>query len=124
MKLPSSLITTAKSIAVRHEALTSAILLLSPIAPHICHSLWKTMGNRRRLQMLPGQSWMSQRWCAALSRLVIQVNGKVRGKIQVAADAPKDEVEKLALEDSNVQRFHRGRRPFEKLLWFREDWLI
>ena len=40
--------------------------------------------------------------------MVIQVNGKVRGKIQVAADAPKDEVEKLALEDCNVQRFTEG----------------
>ena len=37
--------------------------------------------------------------------LVIQVNGKVRGKIQVAADAPKETIEKLAIEDSNVQRF-------------------
>jgi leucyl-tRNA synthetase len=40
--------------------------------------------------------------------MVVQVNGKVRGKIQVAADAPKDEVEKLALEDGNVQRFTEG----------------
>jgi leucyl-tRNA synthetase len=40
--------------------------------------------------------------------MVIQVNGKVRGKIQVAADASKDEVEKLALEDGNVQRFTEG----------------
>ena len=59
----------AKSIAVRHEALTSAILLLSPIAPHICHSLWKTMGNRRRYRRCShGQYWMSRRWCAAPSR--------------------------------------------------------
>lgn len=40
--------------------------------------------------------------------LVIQVNGKVRGKIQVAAETPKDEIEKLAIEDSNVQRFTEG----------------
>ena len=40
--------------------------------------------------------------------LVIQVNGKVRGKIQVAAETPKDEIEKLAVEDSNVQRFTEG----------------
>ena len=40
--------------------------------------------------------------------MVVQVNGKVRGKIQVAADASKDEVEKLALEDANVQRFTEG----------------
>ena len=39
---------------------------------------------------------------------MIQVNGKVRGKIQVAAETPKDEIEKLAVEDSNVQRFTEG----------------
>jgi leucyl-tRNA synthetase len=40
--------------------------------------------------------------------MVVQVNGKVRGKIQVAADAAKEAVEALALEDSNVQRFTDG----------------
>ena len=50
--------------------------------------------------------------------MVVQVNGKVRGKIQVAADAPRDEVEKLALEDDNVRRFTEL-SLFEKSLWFR-----
>ena len=40
--------------------------------------------------------------------MVVQVNGKVRGKIEVAADAEKDEIEKRALEDANVQRFTEG----------------
>ena len=94
-----------QSIAVRHEALTSAILLLSPIAPHICHSLWLAMGNQ---QAVADAAWPAVDESALVRssiEMVVQVNGKVRGKIQVAADAAKDEVEKLALEDDNVQRF-------------------
>jgi len=94
-----------QSIAVRHEALTSAILLLSPIAPHICHSLWNTLGNK---ESVADAAWPIVDESALLRssiELVIQVNGKVRGKIQVAADASKDEVEKMALADTNVQRF-------------------
>ena len=94
-----------QSIAVRHEALTSAILLLSPIAPHICHSLWNTLGNK---ESVADAAWPIVDESALLRssiERVIQVNGKVRGKIQVAADASKDEVEKMALADTNVQRF-------------------
>ena len=94
-----------QSIAVRHEALTSAILLLSPIAPHICHCLWLAMGNQ---QAVADAAWPAVDESALVRssiEMVVQVNGKVRGKIQVAADATKDEVEKLALEDDNVQRF-------------------
>jgi leucyl-tRNA synthetase len=94
-----------QSIAVRHEALTSAILLLSPIAPHICHSLWNTLGNK---ESVADADWPTVDESALLRssiELVIQVNGKIRGKIQVAADAPKDEVEKMALADTNVQRY-------------------
>ena len=95
----------AQSIAVRHEALTSAILLLSPIAPHICHSLWHTLGNTEPVAEAAWPIVDESALVRSSIELVIQVNGKVRGKIQVAADASKDEVEKLALADTNVQRF-------------------
>ena len=97
-----------QSIAVRHEALTSAILLLSPIAPHICHRLWMTMGNQEAVANAPWPTLDESALVRSSIEMVIQVNGKVRGKIQVAADAPKDEVEKLALDDGNVQRFTEG----------------
>jgi len=97
-----------QSIAVRHEALTSAILLLSPVAPHICHRLWMTMGNQEAVADAPWPTLDESALVRSSIEMVIQVNGKVRGKIQVAADAPKDEVEKLALADSNVERFTEG----------------
>ena len=97
-----------QSVAVRHEALTSAVLLLSPIAPHICHALWQALGH--------SESVADAKWPAvdekALVRssitLVLQVNGKVRGKIEVAADISKQDIEKIALTDQNVQRFIEG----------------
>ena len=97
-----------QSVAVRHEALTSAVLLLSPIAPHICHALWQALGH--------SESVADAKWPAvdekALVRssitLVLQVNGKVRGKIEVAADISKQDIEKIALADKNVQRFIEG----------------
>ena len=97
-----------QSIAVRHEALTSAVLLLSPIAPHICHSLWHAMGHQGAVADALWPMVDADALVRSSIELVIQVNGKVRGKIQVAADADKDTVEKRALEDSNVQRFLEG----------------
>jgi leucyl-tRNA synthetase len=100
--------TNPQSCAVRHEALSSAVLLLAPVAPHICHSLWFALGNK---QAVADAGW-PQVDKAALVRssieLVVQVNGKVRGRIEVAVDAKADIIEKAALEDANVQRFIEG----------------
>ncbi|MGB2451187.1 MAG: leucine--tRNA ligase [Porticoccaceae bacterium] len=94
--------------AVRHEALSSAVLLLSPIAPHICHSLWHLLGNSDAVANAAWPELDESALVRSSIEMVVQVNGKVRGKIQVAADAPKDRVEAMALEDSNVQRFTEG----------------
>ena len=94
--------------AVVGESLNAVVLMLSPIVPHICHELWAVLGH----DTVP----VDEQWPAvdesALTRdsveLVVQVNGKLRGRISVAADADKDDVEKAALEDGNVQRFVDG----------------
>jgi leucyl-tRNA synthetase len=94
--------------AVRHEALSSAVLLLSPIAPHICHSLWHQLGNTDAVANAAWPELDESALVRSSVEMVVQVNGKVRAKIQVAVDAPKDRVEAMALEDSNVQRFIEG----------------
>ncbi len=91
--------------AVKREALEAVVLMLSPIVPHICHALWQALGHDTAL--------VDQRWPAvdesALSRdlvdIVVQVNGKLRGKISVAADADEQTIIDQALADSNAQRF-------------------
>ena len=97
-----------QSIAVRHEALTCAILLLSPVAPHICHSLWAALGNS---ESVADASWPAVDETALVRTtitLVLQVNGKVRGKIEVSANISKQEIEDIALKDANVLRFIDG----------------
>ena len=97
-----------QSIAVRHEALSSAVLLLSPVAPHICHSLWFALGND---QAVANAAWPRVDKAALVRssiELVVQVNGKVRGRIQAPADAANEVLQALALEDDNVQRFLQG----------------
>ena len=94
--------------AVEREALEAVVLMLSPMTPHICHALWKELGHETAL--------IDRRWPefdeAALEldmiELVVQVNGKLRGRVAVPADASKDDIEKLAIADDNVQRFVDG----------------
>jgi leucyl-tRNA synthetase len=98
----------AQSVAVKHEALISAILLLAPIVPHICHSLWQKMGNQNSIAEA---SWPQVDKSALIQssiELVVQVNGKVRGKIQVAVDESKEEIEQIALNEPNALRFIEG----------------
>ncbi len=91
--------------AVEREALEAVVLMLSPMVPHICHALWEMLGHETSL--------IDQHWPAvdesALSRdlvdIVVQVNGKLRGKISVAADADKETIIEQALADPNAQRF-------------------
>lgn len=95
-------------LAVEREALEAAILLLAPIVPHISHSLWQALGHKS----IP----LNEEWPtldeSALTRstveVVIQVNGKLRGKLDVAIDSPKEQLEADALAQENVQRFLEG----------------
>lgn len=89
------------------EALNSALLMLCPIVPHITDALWR-QGSQTDI--------LEQTWPAidesALGKdeleIVVQVNGKVRAKVVVSADADKETLEKIALENENVQRFIDG----------------
>ncbi len=101
--------------AVMHEACETVVLLLSPIVPHICHELWKALGHQ---DAVVDAAWPQADPAARVQdevQLVVQVNGKVRARIQVPADADRGQVEAAALADANVQRFIEG-RPLRKLI--------
>jgi leucyl-tRNA synthetase len=90
---------------VRHEALVTLVVLLSPIIPHVCQALWEALGGEGLV--------IDQRWPEldeeALIRqtveMVVQVKGRIRGRIQVAVDADDTTVTNAALAEPNVQRF-------------------
>ena len=88
-----------------YEGMGIVLRLLAPVAPHVTHHLWRELGY--------GDEILESEWPtpdeAALKQesvqYVVQVNGKVRAKIQVPADADKQAIEAAALADENVQRF-------------------
>ena len=95
--------------AVRHEALEAMVLLLNPVVPHVSHALWQVLGHPA--SVLEDQAW-PQVDSAALVRdsltLAVQVNGKLRGTIEVAANASKEEAEALARAHPQVAAFLEG----------------
>jgi leucyl-tRNA synthetase len=95
--------------AVIREVANAVVILISPIAPHISQQLWQELGNR---DLAIDAAWPSVDESALVKtsiEIVVQVGGKVRAKLQVAANADKDSIEKLALSDANVQKFIDGK---------------
>jgi len=98
--------------AVRHEALESMVLLLNPVTPHIAHTLWQVLGNGEAL--LEDRPWPKADPSALTKEsvtLAVQVNGKLRGTIEVSVSAPKHEIEQLALAEPKVAEFVAGQTP-------------
>jgi len=98
--------------AVRHEALSTMVLLLNPVTPHVCHALWQALGHGETL--LEDQPWPKAD-PAALARdavtLAVQVNGKLRGTIEMPVAAARDEIERTALAEPKVAEFIAGVTP-------------
>ncbi|MCF6190883.1 MAG: leucine--tRNA ligase [Cocleimonas sp.] len=91
--------------AIRHEALEKIVLMLSPIMPHVAQELWVNLGNEGAVmeELWPelDESALEQ----SKIQMMIQLNGKLRGKVDVDVDADDATVEALALENENVKRF-------------------
>ena len=95
--------------AVVQEALDSIVLLLAPIVPHICHNLWAQLGHSEPLLVASWPATDEKALAQDLIEIVVQVNGKLRGRISVAIDADDDAVREQAFNDENVQRFIAGK---------------
>ena len=92
--------------AVRHEALETMVLLLNPVVPHVSHHLWQVLGHAEAV--LEDQPWPVVDEGALVRdslTLAVQVNGKLRGTIEVPASAGKEEAEALALAQPQVAAF-------------------
>jgi len=98
-------------LPVVRRALESVLLLLSPFAPHIADELWSRLGGAGPLLEVPWPSWREEALQQDRIDLVVQVNGKVRGRIRVPRDASQDTVSREALEDEKVVRFLEGKQP-------------
>jgi leucyl-tRNA synthetase len=103
--------TSDQGRAVRHEALCALVLMLNPVTPHICHALWQVLGHPETLLEdvpfpVPDP--------AALVRdsvtLAVQVDGRLRATVEVAADAAREAIEAAALAEPNVRPYVEGRQ--------------
>lgn len=98
----------AQDRALLQEGLETVALLLAPITPHICHELWRELGHA---DAVIDAAWPKVDESALVQdtlQLVVQVNGKLRGQIEVAADASRETVEAIARANENVLRFTEG----------------
>ncbi|MDD3243034.1 MAG: leucine--tRNA ligase [Eubacteriales bacterium] len=84
--------------------------VLNPVAPHICEELWAALGEKT---MVCQSKWpvYDEAYCTEQTReIAVQVNGKVRGRIEIAMDTPEEEMKALALSDEKVQAFLDGKQ--------------
>jgi len=100
---------------VRDEALRTAVVILSPITPHVCHALWQALGS--------GTALIDEPWpavdAAALAQdthsIVVQVNGKLRSQIVVPVQADEAAVRAAALSDERIVKFICG-KPVRRVI--------
>ncbi|HRJ52447.1 MAG TPA: leucine--tRNA ligase [Candidatus Thiothrix moscowensis] len=93
---------------VQQEALEMVVLMLAPITPHICHALWQALGHTDAVVDAVWPEVDEAALVQSTLELIVQVNGKVRGKVQVSASASEDEIKATALVNDNVQKFLEG----------------
>ncbi len=101
--------------AIRQEVFDNMVLMLAPIIPHVCHRLWRDLGHDSVLIDHPWPEFDAQALVQDRIELVIQVNGKLRGKIEVDADADRERCEAAALANEQAQRFI-GDNPVKKVI--------
>jgi len=104
-KLTRAPLESEQDRAVMAEALSAVVRMLYPITPHICFELWKALGNESNIDHA---EWVKADEAAMVEDeklIVVQVNGKVRGKVTVAADADEETVKAVAFADENVKKF-------------------
>ena len=100
--------TSEQGRAVVEEVLTIAVLVMSPITPHICHQLWWKL----KQESLDDAIWMEvdeQALEKLVVEIVVQINGKLRGKLEVPPDESRDELEALAMQIPNIQKHLEGK---------------
>lgn len=83
--------------------------ILNPICPHITEELWQILGNKDTITYEPWPIFDINKTIEEKYQMVVQVNGKVRGKIEIDTNTSKEEMEKLALEIDNVKKFIDGK---------------
>ncbi|GAB4526937.1 MAG: leucine--tRNA ligase [Haliangiales bacterium] len=98
-----------KADAVPRAWLGSFVRVLAPFAPHLCEELWRRLGHADSVTAAPWPSYDEDKLALDTITLAVQVNGKLRGTIEVPADIGKDQALAAAKADDNVAKFLTGK---------------
>lgn len=89
---------------VLSSAMSTVLTLLSPMTPHICEELWTELGHKNPIATEAWPQWEVAATVQDEVTVVLQINGKLRGKMDVSADTDKETLEKQALQDEHIKR--------------------
>ena len=92
-------------------ALESLLQVLAPFAPHITEELWNDLGHTTTIHKDNWPQWDNAFLTSDMMTIIVQVNGKLRAKLDIAKDTQKDVVEAQALASENVAKFLEGKTP-------------
>jgi leucyl-tRNA synthetase len=107
---------TEQGRAVRHEALEIITLMLAPIIPHAAHALWSGLGHERAAIDEPWPQVDASALTQDSVEFVVQVNGKLRGRVRVPAGADEAAIREAALADEQVMRFVGSRAAVKRVV--------
>jgi leucyl-tRNA synthetase len=93
------------------EAVDGLLLLLAPIAPHISEELWQRRGGAYSIHQQPWPAWDEEIARDDTITLIVQINGKVRAKVDVPVGIDNAEAERIALDEENIRRYLDGKQP-------------
>ena len=114
-KLTKASLESDQDRAVIAEALSAVVRMLYPITPHICFELWQALGNESNIDTA---EWVKADEAAMVEDeklIVVQVNGKVRGKVTVPATSSEEEIKAAAKADPNVAKFLDGKEILKEI---------
>ncbi|EHO48956.1 leucine--tRNA ligase [Haemophilus sp. oral taxon 851] len=114
-KLTKASLESDQDRAVMAEALSAVVRMLYPITPHICFELWQALGNESNIDTA---EWVKADEAAMVEDeklIVVQVNGKVRGKVTVPATSSEEEIKDAAKSDPNVAKFLDGKEILKEI---------
>lgn len=89
---------------VLSSALSTVLTLLSPMTPHVCEELWTELGHKNAIATEAWPQWDASATVQDQVTVVLQINGKLRGKMEIPAGTSKDELEKQARQDPHILR--------------------
>ncbi|MGQ9695707.1 MAG: leucine--tRNA ligase [Thermodesulfobacteriota bacterium] len=97
------------TLAVFREALESIVILLSPFVPHICEELWERLGQKGSISLVPWPKYDEQVLKEEEIMLIVQINGKLRGRITVGANSSDEEMKKTIFANPRIQELLKGK---------------